>query len=310
METIEIKNFTDLQHGANSHQYAAISPIENGVDYEILSHEKELSYCDYINLSENIWLLSEFFDVACAVAVKEGVICGVALGSDSENALYKILEADSMGVFESTIGFSKEVTLEVAKQLKSIRVKNILAVGFSKEAFSYLLDTGINMILIKTPLHEVQGFYNNDIKVTPFGILVQQQDNSKLSKENFKVVSVAKPTQEQIEDAVFAWKVSKHLKSCSAAVVKDLCIKAVVQGKPDTITACERAMDLSCENSKDSVLAVDEAISNTEVLNAAIQGRVGLIIEAGDSPNSANILKYADKYGISVIFTKIRNKRY
>ena len=69
-------------------------------------------------------------------------------------------------------------------------------------------------------------------------------------------------------------------------------------------------MDIACENSKDAVLAVDGVIEQTEVINAAIQGRIGLIIEAGDSEDSQRIIELADKYNISVIHTGIRNYRY
>ena len=310
METIEINNIESLPCGANSHQAAGISKISDGVEYEILSRNKDLGYIDYINLSENVKLLGEFFDVNSAVISNEGFICAVALGATTEDAFNKALESDPVSIASSSAGFSKEVGLDVAKLLKSLKIRNVVSSGFSKEAFSYLLDTDINMILIKTPLHELQGFCAKDIKVTPFGILVQEQNTSKLSKENFKVVSVNKPTQEQVEDAVFGWKVSKHLKSTSVVVAKDLSAKAIVQGRSNMVVAAESAMDLACENSKDAVMVLDCPVETSQVLNAAIQGRIGLIVESGDSNKSGEILKQADKYGISVIFTKIRNKRY
>ena len=76
------------------------------------------------------------------------------------------------------------------------------------------------------------------------------------------------------------------------------------------VEAVEDAVDFACENSKDGVLVLDSAIETKEVINAAIQGRIGLIIESGDGKKSSSLLKYADKYGIAMIFTKIRNKRY
>ena len=159
-------------------------------------------------------------------------------------------------------------------------------------------------------MHELQGFDAKDIKVTPFGILVQEQNNSKLSKDTFNVVTKVKPTQEQAEDGIFAWKISKHLNSKSAVIAKNLSAKAIVQGKANSASAVEDAMDIACENSKDAVLAVDGAIDNNAVINAAIQGRIGLIIEAGDSNNSSKIVKLADKYEVSMIHTKIRNNKY
>ncbi|MBR1460973.1 hypothetical protein IJ596_05015, partial [bacterium] len=105
-----------------------------------------------------------------------------------------------------------------------------------------------------------------------------------------------KPTQEQAEDGIFAWKVSKHLTSQSAVIAKDLSTKAIIQGKSSSAAATEEAMDYACEYSKDAVLVVDSVIENTETVNAAIQGRIGLIIESGDGKNSSSIVKLADKY--------------
>lgn len=309
METIEINNFTQLTSGANATQEAFISSNDS-IEYEIISRNKELEYIDYLDLSEAVKILGEFFDVNCAVISKGSFICSVALGATSEGAFTKAIDCDPLAVTNSTVGISKEVTLENAKQFKLMKIKNVIAPLFSKEAFSYLLETNINMIAVKTPLHELQGFSAKDIKVTPFGILVQDQNNSILSKDTFKVVSQIKPTQEQVEDAIFGWKISKHLKSQSAVIAKDLCTRGIVQGKSNSIIASESVMDIACEYSKDAVLILDGVIENTEIINTAIQGRIGLIIDAGDGKNSANILKYADKYGISMIFTNYRNNRY
>lgn len=309
METIEINNFTQLSSGANATQEAFISSNDS-IEYEIISRNKELEYIDYLDLSEAVKILGEFFDVNCAVISKGSFICSVALGATSEEAFTKAIDCDPLAVTNSTVGISKEVTLENAKQFKFMKIKNVIAPLFSKEAFSYLLETNINMIAVKTPLHELQGFSAKDIKVTPFGILVQDQNNSILSKDTFKVVSQIKPTQEQVEDAIFGWKISKHLKSQSAVIAKDLCTRGIVQGKSNSIIASESVMDIACEYSKDAVLILDGVIENTEIINTAIQGRIGLIIDAGDGKNSANILKYADKYGISMIFTNYRNNRY
>ena len=78
MESIEINNIESLSCGANPHQAAGISKISDGVEYEILSRNKDLEYIDYINLSENIKILGEFFDVNSAVIAKEGFVCAVA----------------------------------------------------------------------------------------------------------------------------------------------------------------------------------------------------------------------------------------
>ena len=183
-----------------------------------------------------------------------------------------------------------------------------MAPKYTQDALTYLgKNNDINIIQINTPLQELLKFAAKDIKITPFGALVQEQNQSKLSKETFKVATKTKPTQEQAEDAIFAWKVSKHLKSKSAV---NLATKAIIQGKSNGVVTSELAMDYACEASKDAVLALDGTIENKETINAAIQGRIGLIIEAGDSKISEEIFKLADKYSIAMISTKIRNNKY
>ena len=310
MEVVEIKDYKDLPCGENSQQKAAISEINNGVSYEILSRKKDLSYIDFLNLSEALKIMSEFFDVNCSVIVKEALICGVSLGPTLDDAYESVIDCDPLSSIGSTAGFTKSVTLSIAKHLHQMKVQNVIAPDFDKEAFKYLLETDIIIIKMNTPLHEIQGFSAQDIKVTPFGVLVQEKNLSKLSKENFVVVTDVKPTQQQAEDAIFAWKISKHLKSKSVVIAKDLSAVAIVQGKTNGALSAEAAMDIACEASKDAVMAVDGIIENPQTINAAIQGRIGLIIEAGDGQNSKDILKLANKYGIAVIYTKIRNNRY
>ena len=310
METIEIRNFSNLPSGANTSQTAYISNFEGAVEYEILSRNKELEYIDFLNLSSAVLVLAEFFDVNAVTISKESLLCSAALGATEDEALEKAIDCDPISIKQATVGFTKEVSFDAAKLLASMDIKNIIAPKYSKDAFSYLLDTNINIIKLDTPLHELLKFEAKDIKVTPFGILIQDQNNNKLTKDAFNVVTKTKPTQQQAEDGVFGWKISKHLTSKSALVAKNLSTKAIIQGKTNETVAVENAMDVACENSKDAVLVLDGAIENIGAVNAAIQGRIGLIIESGDSSVTPKIIKHADKYEISMIQTKIRNNKY
>lgn len=311
METIEIGNFTDLPYGENINQAAFIAPVNDGIEYEILSENKNLEYIDYLNLSNVIKILGEFFDVHASAVSKENSICAAALGNSDTNALEKIVESDPVSITDSTIGFSKEVTAETAKLLTSAKIRNIISTKYQKEALDiFFKEQNINVIQIKSPLQEILGFITKDIKVTPFGYLIQEQNLSKLTKDSFKIMGKTKPTQQQAEDAIFAWKISKHTSSKSAVIAKDLSTRAIIQNYTNGIETVEKAMDAACENSKDAVLAVDGVIENEEVIHAAIQGRIGLIIEAGNGEKSSQITKLADKYNISLIATGIRNYKY
>jgi phosphoribosylaminoimidazolecarboxamide formyltransferase/IMP cyclohydrolase len=311
MESIEIKEIKELSFGENIEQKAGIAPVESGIEYEILSDCDDLEYIDYLNLSKAIEILAEFFDVNAAAVARENQLCSVALGSSLENAFEKISDCDPMALVGGTIGFTKEVNEEIAKLVVASKIRNIISTKFSKNALEYFLKNGeVNVIVVKSPLQELLGFETKDIKVTPFGYLIQEQNLSKLTKSSFKVATKTKPTQQQAEDAIFAWKIAKYVKSKSAVIAKDLATKAIIQAQTNGIDGVEAAMDLSCENSKEAVLAVDGVIENEEVINAAIQGRIGTIIEASNGSNSDKISKLADKYNIALIATGIRNNRY
>lgn len=311
MEAIEIKDFNSLPFGENTNQAAMIAPIENSVEYEILSDNDILEYIDYLNLSRVVEILAEFFDVHATAIAKENKLCAVALGSSNNDALEKVIDCDPLVIGEGTIGFSKEIDLDVAKLIGAMQIRNIIAPKYTKEAIDYFTsNTGCNVIQIKNPLQEILGFNAKDIKVTPFGYLVQDQNPSKLTKTSFKVAGKIKPTQQQAEDAIFAWKIAKYSQSKTAIIAKDLATKAIIQGRTNRVEAVENAMDFACENSKDAVLAVDGAIEKEEIIFTAIQGRIGLIIEAGNSAHTDKILNLADKYQISMIITGLRNNKY
>ncbi|MBQ8669271.1 hypothetical protein IJ472_05790, partial [bacterium] len=152
MENIEITKFNELSFGENINQEAAIAPIENGIEYEILSDNDVLEYIDYLNLTKAIEILAEFFDVNAVAIAKENKLCSVALGSSIENAFEKIIDCDPLSVVGSTIGFTKELTLDVAKQVNAMKVRNIISTKISKEATEYLLNNSeINLIQVKSP---------------------------------------------------------------------------------------------------------------------------------------------------------------
>ena len=177
----------------------------------------------------------------------------------------------------------------------------IVAPSFTKNAVEYLERKGITYITIKTPLKDYKKYISNEIKVTPLGTFTQTPNLSELDKDLFKVVSKTKPTVEQIEDAVFAWKVAKHIDSQSIVVVKDLKTTAIAQGLHSA--SIEFAMDYSCDLSKDAILASDMPITNCDV-DIAAQGRIGLMI----LPTATkDIIDKVDKYQIGLITTGFTN---
>lgn len=305
---IKFEKEKNLEYGANVHQIAQVYSAQSPVDYEILS-DSELNYNDILDLKTGLDITSEFYDVKCVTIIKSGMPCGVALGSDCLDAYQKAFDCDPVGSLGGTVVFSDKVDENIAVMLKKMPFNIVSAPDYNEKALNILLNVdGLKIIKINTSLENYRKLDNYELNSTPFGVLVQSQDKKELDTNKFKVVSKSKPTAEMIEDAVFAWKIVKHAKSQAVVVVKDFKTLAISQGNTNMVCGVEQAMDYACNDSKDSVLATDDEILMTECINAAVQGRVGLIIQTG-SPNK-KVLDAVNKYNLVMINTGISHIKY
>ena len=292
-------NDIKLLHGENSFQKAEIEKNDKTIDYET---SDKLSYIEILSLAKGLELISEFYDVKAVCSLKGTGICAVALGQSLADSMEKVMDSDPIDFMNSLIVTSTEVDSETARYLKESNV--IAAPGFTEKALEYLNAKGIKNITIKTPLKDYKKYLSNEVKITPLGTLTQTPNLSELDKDTFKVVTKQKPSVEQIEDAIFAWKVAKHSFSQSIVIAKDLKTTAIAQGLQSA--SVEFALDYSCDSSKDAILASDMAITIHD-LNVASQGRIGLVIVPFADKE---LITQADKYEISVITTGFTNISY
>lgn len=307
---LNLTKLSELKYGSNPHQRAAFYKSECMADYKVLN-EKELSYNDILNINTAVNVISEFYDVNAAAIVKHNLPCGVALGRNLFDAYTKAFDCDPFATFSGTIAFSKSVDFEVAKQLASMSVKVVVAPYYEDDALKHLIEhSDLKIVRNFTELKDFKKLISEEITVTPFGTLVQDSNKSELDKDLFKVVTKTKPTAEQLEDAIFAWKVAKFARTNAVVIAKDFKTTAISQGHTNNVTAIENALDIACENSKDAVLATDEAIVTGECINAAAQGRISLIIQPGGSIRDKEVIAAADKFNIAMVVTGIRNLRF
>lgn len=311
----ESKNFSfnkikDLRYGENPHQKAGIYSAGGEIDYEVL-WGKELSYNNILDITAATNIVSEFFDVPAVSIVKHLAPCGVALGKDILDAYQKAFDCDPISAFGGIVAFSQSVNKEIAKLLNSVFLEVIIAPDYDEEALKILKEKkNIRLIKLNTSLEEYKKIVNEEVKITPFGVLIQESDKKELDKDTFKVVTKAKPTAEQIEDAIFAWKVCKHAKSNAIVMVKDFKTLAIGQGQTNRVCAMEWALDYACDESKDAVIASDGFFPAVDNIQAAAQGRIALIIQPGGSIKDKEVIEEADKYNIAMITTGIRHFKH
>lgn len=285
--------------GENSFQNASIEPNEKMLDYETNSN---LTYINVLAINKGLNLISEFYDVKAVCSLKGTGVCAVALGQSLADAVVKVMDSNPIDFVNSVLVASSEVDSEIARFLKDTNI--IVAPKFTKSAIEILESRNVVYVTINTSLKDYKKYLSNDVKITPLGTLTQSPNLSELNKDSFKVVSKIKPSVEQIEDAIFAWKVAKHNTSQAIVIAKDLKTTAIAQGLQSA--SVEYALDYSCDSSKDAVLASDMPITLHDV-NVASQGRIGLIIVPYADKE---LISLADQYEMSVITTGFTNILY
>ena len=288
-----------LNYGENAFQKAELEKNDKTIDYEVNGN---LTYIQLLSVIKGLNLISEFYDVKAACTVKGTGISAVALGQSTSDAVQKVMDSTPIDFMDSVVVVSAEVDSEIARFLKESNI--IVAPAFTKNALDILNTRNVAYVTINTPLKDYKNYISNDVKITPLGTLTQTPNLSELDKDLFKVVSKTKPTVEQIEDAVFAWKVAKHNTSQAIVIAKDLKTTAIAQGLQSA--SVEFALDYSCDSSKDAILASDMPITVHDV-NVASQGRIGLIIIP---QASKELIEQADKYEMAIIITGFTNILY
>ena len=294
-------NFEEIKitNGENDFQSASIESNDKMIDYET---SKNLCYTDILSITRGLDVISEFFDVKAAVTTTGTGVCAVSLGKTIEDAIKNTMDSNPIDFLSSTVTLSEEVDSDIAKLLKNTKI--VVAPNYTQNAIDILDGFDVCYVTVKTPLKDYKKYLSNDIKVTPLGTLTQTPNLSELDKETFKVVSKTKPTVEQIEDAVFAWKVAKHANSQAIVIAKDLKTTAIAQGLQSA--SVEYALDYSCDMSKEAILASDMPITVHDV-NVAAQGRIGLIIVTYSTREIENAV---DKVNISLITPGFTNILY
>lgn len=311
---LNIKKIKELRYGENPHQKADLYELpvfENEiVDYEILNG-KELSYNNYLDMTYALNIASEFYDVHCCTIVKHNIPCGVALGASSLDAYQKALDCDPISAFGGIVAFTKDIDINVAKHLKELFLEVIVAPNFDDDALE-LLQTKKNLRLIKlnTKYEVYKRIISKEIKITPFGTLVQNVDTKELDKDTFKVVTKTKPDSEVIEDLIFAWKIAKHVKSNAIVIAKDFKTLGISGGNTSRVESCEIALNKACDGSKDAVLASDGFFPAIDNIQYAAQGRIKAIVQPGGSIKDKDVIETADKYNIAMITTSIRHFKH
>lgn len=308
--TYNFNKIQNLKYGENPHQEASLYSYNKEIDWVLLSGGV-LSYNNILDMTTALEITSEFYDVSSVTIVKHANPCAVALANDVASAWLKAIDSDIIGIFNSTVAFSRGIDLAFAKQLVEMNLGIIIAPKFSKEAIEeFKKIKNLKIVQINTPLNEILKFSEEEIRLTPFGALIQQKDVKDFDINTFKVMTKTKPEQKTLEDMIFAFKVVKHAKSNAIVTAKDLRTIGISTGQTTRVGSVEIALAKICDSAKDAVIASDSAIYTSDNVQIAAQNRIAGIIQPMGTPKDSEIIKLADKYSISMVSTGIRHLKH
>ncbi|GAA0136880.1 bifunctional phosphoribosylaminoimidazolecarboxamide formyltransferase/IMP cyclohydrolase [Paenibacillus sp. YSY-4.3] len=312
--TVTYEKIQDLRYGENPHQKAAfyrkpLAAADTLTSAEQL-HGKELSYNNINDANAALQIVKEFEEPA-VVVVKHMNPCGVGIGESIYEAFRKAHEADPVSIFGGIVAANRIVDEATALLLKEIFLEIILAPGFTDEALAVLTQKK-NIRLLKVNGLELGANRKSQLVVTSIdgGMIVQDSDVHSLQESDLKVVTDRAPSEEELKQLLFAWKVVKHVKSNAIVLANDNITIGVGAGQMNRVGSAKIAIEQAGDKVKGSVLSSDAFFPMGDTVEAAAKAGVTAIIQPGGSVKDEESIQMANKYGVAMVFTGIRHFKH
>ena len=310
-----------LRYGENPHQDAKFYASQETVPFSLASakqlHGKELSYNNIQDANAALNIVREFGDTPFCVGLKHMNPCGAAIGKDGVEAWKKAYEADTVSIFGGIVATNCEVNKEMAELMKPIFLEIIMAPSFSAEALE-VLTTKKNLRLLEVDMSPLASKQMQYVSVNG-GLLAQHQDTETLLLKADMCVTEAKPTEEQMTDLQFAWRIVKHVKSNAIVVAKDGRTYGVGAGQMNRVGSAEIALkqaqaSLAAEgkdiHTAHLVMASDGFFPFGDSVESAAEYGIAAIVQPGGSVRDSESIEAANQHRIPMLFTGMRHFKH
>ncbi|HAS8505601.1 TPA: bifunctional phosphoribosylaminoimidazolecarboxamide formyltransferase/IMP cyclohydrolase [Vibrio vulnificus] len=305
----------DMRYGENSHQAAAFyveaNPQEASVATARQIQGKALSYNNIADTDAALECVKEFNEPACVI-VKHANPCGVALGKNILEAYNRAYQTDPTSAFGGIIAFNQELDAETATAIVERQfVEVIIAPSVSAEAIEVVAaKKNVRLLECGEWTTKTTGF---DVKRVNGGLLVQDRDQGMVSLDNLKVVSKRQPTEEELKDALFCWKVAKYVKSNAIVYSKGDMTIGVGAGQMSRVYSAKIAGIKAADEGlqvEGCVMASDAFFPFRDGIDAAAEAGIKCVIQPGGSMRDDEVIAAADEHGMAMIFTGMRHFRH
>lgn len=313
-----------LRYGENPHQSASFytdGTDRPGVATAKQHQGKELSYNNINDTDAAFELVSEFLPAdgpACAI-IKHANPCGVARGATLKEAYAKAFDCDRTSAFGGIVALNQPLDAQTADEITQIFTEVVIAPSASDEARA-LFAAKKNLRLLTTGAMADPRAPGLTFRQVSGGFLVQDKDNGHVAPDELRVVTKRAPTDRELADLLFAWKVAKHVKSNAIVYVKDGATVGVGAGQMSRVDSANiaaikaartgEALGLSESPAKGSVVASDAFFPFADGLMEAAAAGATAVIQPGGSMRDDEVIAAADAAGLAMVLTGMRHFRH
>ncbi|MSP06524.1 MAG: bifunctional phosphoribosylaminoimidazolecarboxamide formyltransferase/IMP cyclohydrolase [Candidatus Fonsibacter sp.] len=304
-----------LRYGENPHQQASVYKInyKNNFLSKIKQIQgKELSYNNYLDMYSAVSISKELGekDSSCVI-VKHNNPCGCAIAKNALKSYELALNSDPISAFGGIVSFNREVNEKLASEIIKTFYEVIIARGFNKKSLE-ILKKKKNLRLISLEEFKEQDKFSYTFLGDNF--LIQDKDKIEINKKGLKFVTKKKPTDKELEDLIFAFKICKFVKSNAIVIAKNNRTLGIGAGQTNRLAsskiACQNATEFLKDEVQGSVAASDAFFPFADGLNELIKIGIKCIIQPGGSIKDGEVIAAANKAGVAMVFTGIRNFKH
>jgi phosphoribosylaminoimidazolecarboxamide formyltransferase / IMP cyclohydrolase len=306
---LALRRKQELRYGENPHQSAALyvpaGCQPSGLAAAKQLQGKELSYNNYVDLEAARSTVAEFEGPA-AVIIKHNNPCGAAEQKTLLDAYTKAFACDPLSAFGGVLAFNHIVDAVTAEAVVKLFVECIVAPGFADRA-QEIFAAKKNLRLLVLPHGGLEYDKEMQLKRILGGVLVQQPDLGSLKSVELSVVTKRAPTQAELADLHFAWKVCKHVKSNAIVFAKDGATLGVGAGQMSRVDAAKIAIAKAQKSLQGTVVASDAFFPFPDGVEEAAKAGATAVIQPGGSVKDNEVIVTADRLGLAMVFTAMRH---
>lgn len=306
--TISMKKSDMLRYGENPHQAAALYGKFN--TYFKKLHGKELSYNNILDINAAA-LLSAEFEKPTAVIVKHNNPCGVGSGELLLDAYRAAFATDSKSAFGGIVALNRPLDMGTAEAINDIFTEVIIAPSYLTGVLDFLMKKKDRRLIQQ--MIDVRSAREFDIRGVVAGLLLQEQDHRRITREALRIVTKRKPTDDELDSMLFGWRVVKHVRSNAIVYARRDRTLGVGAGQMSRVDSAKIAAMKAAEAGLDltgCAVASDAFFPFADGLLEAVKGGATAVIEPGGSVRDEEVIRAADEHNVAMAFTGIRHFRH